>query len=491
MEFAINYRQVGFAVIAVASTAVLIYFGNGLMPWWPLFWFAPLPVLLFASRSSWWGAGLTAFFSWLMGCLNVWHYMVGVLEMPALSWISIFSLMALVFAAAILLFRALLLRGAPWSALFAFPASWVSFEYLHNLTWPHGTAGSVSYSQLKFLPFLQFASVAGPWGMDFLLLLFPAALAIGWHLRDTAPKQAFGIVGTGLGVIALVLIFGVVRLGLKVPGPQVKVGLIASDEPGNMGIANNGLATEHLFRDYAAVTEKLAAQGAQVIVLPEKLGVVVGRDVKTTDAIFQSLADQTKSTIVAGMVNVDLPVMYNQARVYAPGVQPRSYDKHHMLPPFESQLKPGVSLIYWPESSVTWGVEICKDMDFTQLSRRYGNAGTGVMLVPAWDFVVDRFWHGHIAVMRGVESGFSIARAAKQGYLTMSDDRGRILAETTSNSAPFATLMADVPAGHETTLYLLLGDLFAWLALVMLLFTLVRCYRVLRTSTTGNTRSTT
>lgn len=52
------------------------------------------------------------------------------------------------------------------------------------------------------------------------------------------------------------------------------------------------------------------------------------------------------------------------------------------------------------------------------------------MLVPAWDFVADLWQHGQIAVMRGVEDGFSIARAAKQGYLTVSDNRGRIVAET-------------------------------------------------------------
>ena len=92
-------------------------------------------------------------------------------------------------------------------------------------------------------------------------------------------------------------------------------------------------------------------------------------------------------------------------------------------------------------------------MDFTPLSRQYGEAGTGLMLVPAWDFDLDRWLHGHMAVMRGVESGFSIARAAKQGYLTVSDDRGRILAETRSDAAPFATLIADVPAVHNTTLY--------------------------------------
>lgn len=76
--------------------------------------------------------------------------------------------------------------------------------------------------------------------------------------------------------------------------------------------------------------------------------------------------------------------------------------------------------------------------------------------------------------MRGVESGFSVARAAKNGYLTLSDSRGRILAETRSDSAPFATLVASVPAAHANTLYLLLGDWFAWLALALLLFTLVQ-----------------
>jgi apolipoprotein N-acyltransferase len=145
-----------------------------------------------------------------------------------------------------------------------------------------------------------------------------------------------------------------------------------------------------------------------------------------------------------------------------------------MLPPFESHLKPGTTLTQMQKPSGNWGVAICKDMDFTPLSRQYGKAGTGLMLVPAWDFVADRVWHGHMAVMRGVESGFSVVRAAKQGYLTVSDNRGRILAETRSDSAPFAMLLTDVPAGHETTLYLLWGDWFAWLVLAALAFTLLQ-----------------
>jgi apolipoprotein N-acyltransferase len=201
-------------------------------------------------------------------------------------------------------------------------------------------------------------------------------------------------------------------------------------------------------------------------------------DTKGTDSIFQSLANRTKSTIVVGLVHVAQQLKYNQARVYAPGASVLSYDKHHMLPPFESKLKLGTTLTLLPKPSETWGVAICKDMDFTPLSRQYGQADAGLMLVPGWDFGLDRWWHGHIAIMRGVESGFSIAHAAKDGYLTVSDDRGRVLAEARSDSAPFAMLVAEVPVVHDTTLYLLLGDWFAWVALATLVFTLMDLYRL-------------
>ena len=121
---------------------------------------------------------------------------------------------------------------------------------------------------------------------------------------------------------------------------------------------------------------------------------------------------------------------------------------------------------------------ICKDMDFTPLLREYGRAGVGLMLVPAWDFNVDRTWHGHMAMMRGVEDGFSITRAAKNGYLTVSDDRGRILAEARSDSAPFATLMAKIPVAHDATLYLSMGDWFGWLATAILALTIFQLYRL-------------
>jgi len=483
MAYAANYRRVGEAVLAIVATGAMFYFGNGLNPFWPLMWIAPLPVLVFALRSKWWATAMVTVAAMLLGNLNMWSYLTKTLGMPVSVWVGIFLATSVVFAAGVLLFRVLVLRGAVRSGLVALPAVWVTSEYVRNLTTPHGSAGSLAYSQLRFLPFLQLASITGPWGMSFVLLLFPAAIAIGLHLRQTSPKRALQVAGAGIGVVAAVLVFGAVRLAMPMT-ETARVGLITSDEKANAGVTDPGADTKRLFRDYAREAQKLAANGAQAIVMPEKLGVTLEGKTAETDAVLQSVAAQTGATVVAGVVHVDARVKYNEARIYAPGSDVQRYDKQHMLPPFESNLKPGTTLTLLPRPHQKWGVAICKDMDFASPARLYGEAGTGLILVPGWDFVVDGSWHGHIAVMRGVEDGFSIARAAKNGFLTVSDDRGRIVGEVSSSSAPFATLLVDVPTAHSSTVYQVLGDWFAWVAIALLAFVLLQVVR-LRTRAQG------
>jgi apolipoprotein N-acyltransferase len=463
-------------VLAVGTTAGMFYFGNGLRPLWPLMWFAPLPVLWFALRSTWWAAALAAGAATMLGSLSMWGYFTKTLGMPGTMWIVFFLMEGVAFAAAVLLFRALVLRGAVWSGLVAFPAVWVTSEYVRYATLPHGTAGSFAYSQLNFLPFLQLASLTGPWGMSFVLLLFSASVAIGLHLRRISPRRALRVASAGVGVAGAVLLFGAVRLAMP-HRQEVKVGLITSDERANATVTDPGADTERLFRDYGREAKRLTAEGAQAIVMPEKLGVTLEGKEGATDAPLQSVAEQTGATIVAGVVQVDAPVKYNEARIYVAGSRVQRYDKEHMLPPFESNLKPGTALVVLPRAQQRWGVAICKDMDFGSPARLYGKAGVGLLLVPGWDFVVDGRWHGHIAVMRGVEDGFSVARAAKGGFLTVSDNRGRIVGEVSSSSAPFATLLVDVPAEHSRTLYQLWGDWFAWVAMALALLAVMQMVR--------------
>jgi apolipoprotein N-acyltransferase len=479
MEFANKRRGFVAAAFAIGLAAVLVWFGNSLNPLWPLLWLAPVSVLVVVLRGSAWLGSFAIGLAWLIGSFTLWNYL-HLLGLPLIACVSIFGSVAVVMAFAGLLFRTLVRGGAVWSGLLVFPAMIVTAEYLRNLTTPHGTAGSLAYSQLRFLPFLQLASITGLWGMTFLIMLLPAALAIGIHLRSTAPKQAVRVLAASLGALAIVLIFGAVRLVIPNVGEEVRVGLIASDEGRNALIAGAGRDTRRLFAQYAAKARELALRGARVIVLPEKLAAVVPTAAdQDSNQMLQQVADETGSTIVVGEVYTEDGAQYNQARVLRPGASPLIYNKHHMLPPFENPLTSGTTELTFRESATNYGVEICKDMDFTPLSRDYGRAHVGLMLVPAWDFNIDRSWHGHIAIMRGVENGFSLVRAAKNGYLTVTDNRGRVLAESRSDARmPFTTLLASVPARHSATLYILLGDWFAWVACVVLLLCLARALRL-------------
>src|SRR5579871_2063502 len=333
MASAIDVRRIAYGLGAIAFMAICTWFGTGLHPLWPLMWFAPVLLLLFSVDARWWIAALAAAAGMVLGVMNLLGLFYGALQAPIPILIQIYFTEGLMFALAVLLFRALMRRKAYWSALLAFPAFWTSFEYLLNLTSIHGTAGSLAYSQLGFLPFLQLASITGPWGMTFLLWSFPAALAIGIHLSETERGKAVQITGVTAAVIALVLVLGTVRLFIN---PE--------------GVPEPGTPTIKLLSGYAKAVEALAQQGAEAIVMPEKTSVFLDPETQQLDTQMQALANAVHARLVVGVVRVvpqpnnALPIKYNEARIYTPGGTVESYDKEHMLPPFESRLTPGTSL---------------------------------------------------------------------------------------------------------------------------------------------------
>jgi len=103
------------------------------------------------------------------------------------------------------------------------------------------------------------------------------------------------------------------------------------------------------------------------------------------------------------------------------------------------------------------------------MGRSYAARNVQLLLVPAWDFEADGWLHSRMAIMRGVESGFAIARAARDGALTLSDDRGRVLAEAPSNLDADANVIGTLPLRDTHTLYSRWGDWFAWLDLAALI----------------------
>ncbi len=458
-------KRAATATAAVCLASALFFGGSGLHPVWWLAWFAPVPVLLISARASRRAAfGLSAL-AWFLGSLNMWHYLLRAIEVP-LPLVLLLSLVpACLFGLAVLLFRGFVLRGALWRAVLVFPAFWVTFEYLNSLASPHGTFPNIGYTQMDFLPVLQVVSVTGIWGIGFCLFLLPATMsALLSQYGTRRDKVRLAIV---IGVfLALLLGFGSWRL-IATPSPEhsVRIGLVATGT--GTTFPHDDRAALALFQDYSAQAAGLAAQGAQLIVLPEKIALISDPATSQVDAMYAAAAARAKANILVGLDRGTIARRVNEARLYSPaGTLSAIYVKHHLVPGFEDADQPGTKITALDQPTGTWGIQICKDLDFPGLSRQYGARRVALLLVPAWDFTLDGWLHGRMAVMRGVESGFTIARAAKQGLLTISDARGRILAQQDAATVPLASLVATAPLRHDDTLYVRWGDWFAVLNVV-------------------------
>jgi len=466
-----SQRQIAIATVAVLASGVCLFFGTGLHSVWWLMWIAPIPVLVAAARLTRGWTLATAFVAWAVGGLNMWKYLHVALEIPLILVIVFISGPALVFAVVVLVYRRFL-RVSAWRAALIFPTLWVTYEFVSSRLSPHSTWGNIGYSQMNFLAVLQIASVTGIWGISFCLMLFAATVSVllsGGRVRGTRVWLA---IVTCIW-FAMVIAFGGWRLLSHDPTQNtVLVGLVASDLRQNL-ITEKPDDTIRLMRSYVEQAQTLAAQGAKVVVIPEKVAVLVDSELPEVDPMFREAAEKTGADIVIGVIHPTTGAKWNEARLYLPSGEIRTYDKHHMLPQFESDLTVGTSRTEWDENSGHWGMEICKDMDFPRLSREYGKDGTALLIVPAWDFVADGWLHGRMAILRGVESGFTIVRAPKQGIMTVTDDTGRVLAQRRTGAEPFTTLVAAAPVHHDNTVYARFGDWFAWLNVATALWLIV------------------
>ena len=241
-----------------------------------------------------------------------------------------------------------------------------------------------------------------------------------------------------------------------------------------------------LLGEYAVEIPRVTPAGTQVVVLPEKIGRISETALAEVDSLFSSAAAETRAAIVIGLVRRTPSGAFNSSRYYsADGKLETNYDKHHLLPGVEPE-KPGDKRVVLDEPSGRWGLQICKDMDFPKLSREYAAEGANLLLVPAWDFNLDRWLHARMAVLRAVESGFALARSARNGLLTLSDNRGRILAETETVPDRFVSITGKVNVSREETFYARTGDWFAWLCVAA--FVTLLAFQLLVPSQTGENK---
>jgi apolipoprotein N-acyltransferase len=454
-------------LIAVASfvSAAFAYLGTGLHPIWWALWLAPIPALAISPRLRAGPAFLLGAIVWLIGETNQWNYVRHEIELPPQITVLYFLVPAVVFGFGVLFVRSFIRRGSLFLASLGFPVYWVAYEYLTAMASPHSTWGNLAYTQMNCLPVIQIAAITGLWGISFIVFLFAgagAALLSGagepWQRRVLAVAAGF--------VVCAVLVFGKWRLQSNPSTQSVSVMLIARDVPMSVYLGSEEQALE-LLRQYADEVRRVTPSGTQAVVLPEKIGRVSESALTEVDSLYSSTAAATRAAIVLGLVRKTPSGAFNSSRFYsADGKLEANYDKHHLVPGVEPE-KPGDKRVILDESSGRWGLQICKDMDFPKLSREYAAEGANLLLVPAWDFNVDRWLHARMAVLRAVENGFALARSARNGLLTLSDNHGRILAEAITVPGRFVSISGNVSIAREETFYARAGDWFAWLCVAV------------------------
>jgi apolipoprotein N-acyltransferase len=468
-----SLRRALAILCAIALTAGAYFVSSGLHRlWWPA-WIAPLPVLLLAPRVRAGQAFAIALAARaLAAAFDFWQYMRQTFDYPI--WLALVTVLipGAFFAFAVVFHRGLLRKVNPWLAMLAFPVTMVAAENLSGVV--QGAFLGAGYTQLGNLPILQLAAITGVLGISFSVNLFPAGLAA---LASARAKPRLRMAAALGAFYACALCYGLLRLHTT---PQtstsVVVGLVET-HAGNDMFPHDAARTMTLLHGYAAQVKSLAAEGAQFVILPEKIALIPDSESANIDEFFQQTARDAHVQVLLGIQHTTAQGAYNEARLYsATGQIENVYRKHHLVPGWEDQLTPGTEISVLPQPEGRVGIQICYDMDFPEWSRRYARQQVGLMLVPAWDQGVnlDGAWHGHMSVMRGVEGGFTVVRDAKNGLLTASDDRGRILAEEpTRSDGAFITMLATVPVRHDSTLYQEWGDWFAWADLVALAALLV------------------
>jgi len=477
-DFYLTRYKIFLVVSAGLASGGLFYFGTGLHPTWWTLWLAPVPVLVIAPRLRSDAAFLLGSMAWLVGEMNQWNYVRRDIELPLQIAVLYFVVPALVFGFGVLFARGFLRRGSLFLAALAFPIYWVAYEYLTAIASPHSTWGNLAYTQMKFLPLIQIASVTGLWGISFVVFLFAATVAALLSGAGNLSRRSARGVAVGF-LICAVLVFGEWRLQSNPSAKSVAVTLIAKDVPMSVYLGTENQAVE-LLHEYADEVRRVTPTGTEAVVLPEKIGRISERALPEVDALFSSPAAAMRVAIVVGLVRLTPSGAFNSSRFYSPdGKLEANYDKHHLIPGVEPE-KPGHQRVILDQPSGRWGLEICKDMDFPQLSREYAADGAHLMLVPAWDFNLDAWLHSRMAVLRAVESGFALARSARNGLLTLSDNRGRIIAETATVPGRFVSISGKLNVTREQTFYARTGDWFAWLSIVILIILLA--YRILARS---------
>ncbi len=407
-----------------------------------------------------------------------------------LIYLLLIILMALSWAGFAFIFAAL--RSAfPQSGFILAPFIWVAFEYIFTFFLTGFPWGLLGYSQVKNIAFLQTASVAGVYGLSFVLVLLQSFFVLSLKSRKRWPFS--------LALAAVLAVHLAGFLSLKVPAPSkdtfkaaVLQGNVSSDIYWDRISAPE---IEGLFKQHLDLSRQAYLQGARLIIWPEfsvplcfSCNEPLYRSFKET--LFQFVRE-TKCTLLLGTNETASEGgelrYFNTALCLSPDLSMTQYYKMHLVPfgeytPYKKifsfiekvthaigDVTPGKQHVLHSFEGKKFGSPICYEVIFPKLVCKFSEKGAEFLVT-----ITNDGWYGTspapyqhflIAVFRAVENRRFLLRAATTGISGIVDPCGRILSRSELMTQTYLT--GDITPLKKLSFYARFGDVLPVLSLTL------------------------
>ena len=221
-------------------------------------------------------------------------------------------------------------------------------------------------------------------------------------------------------------------------------------------------------------TRQQAQAGAKIVAWSEAAAFVLKEDEPMLLSRAQTLARDEgiylQIAVVVALRTEHFPFAENRAVLIDPSGQVL-WDYLKTIHPLGDAriFAPGPGIV--PVAETAYGrlaTVICFDADFPTLIQQAGQSRADILLVPAKDWQPVHVIHARAATFRAIENGCSLVRPTGDGLSIAVDQLGQVLAIANGYQTDRLAMVADVPTQGRPTIFVHVGDSFAYLCFAAL-----------------------
>lgn len=402
----------------------------------------------------------------------------------------------LVFVVYSLIRQRSLVKNSPIVSILSFTAIYTFYEFTQTLGWWGVPWGRLSLALTDMIIPIQAASLFGSYFITAIIVTVNSLLALSlikFKSVGIEKKYALAALCVFLSNIALgAILFGAHKATQK-NGDTVKVGIIQ----GNYDSTDKWFEPNPnvIVSDHLNLTEKAAADGAEIVLWAETSIPFVLYDDDIHSMRISNMADELDITILVGAIREDEEFIYNALVCFTPDgkISKTEYHKRHLVPfgeyvpmrrlielalPFMAEIStlsddmtPGTDSAILNLEKTNAGSLICFDSIYENLTRDTVKAGAETIMLSTNDSWFSdsaaAYMHNNQARFRAVEFGRYIARSANTGLSTFISNTGEVIDEIPPLTEDH--LCQDLVNLNTRTLYSRIGNVFVYLCGVSIL----------------------